>query len=146
MRARFSDFLRALRPSRALPTRVFRYGVAGLFATALYFSAVAGLVEVADADPVPAAGAATVLVVVTSYMVNRGWVFDTDRSHASAFPRFLAASALSIALNTGLMYLSVHVLGWRYVAGLVLATVVVPPTNFVINYLWCFRPAAPRAP
>lgn len=134
------------RPPRALRARVFRYGVAGLFATALYFGAVAGLVEVAGAGPVPAAGAATMLVVVTSYVVNRVWVFDTDRSHASAFSRFLAASALSVVLNTGLMYLSVHVLGWWYVAGLVLATVVVPPTNFVINYLWCFRQAAPRAP
>jgi putative flippase GtrA len=44
------------------------------------------------------------------------------------------------------MYLSVRVLGWWYMVGLVLSTAVVPPTNFAINYLWCFRPAAPPAP
>jgi putative flippase GtrA len=44
------------------------------------------------------------------------------------------------------MYLWVDMPGWWYAAGLVLAAVVVPPTNFVINSLWCFRPAAPRAP
>lgn len=138
---------RALRrPPRSLLARAFRYGVAGLFAAVLYFGAVAGLVEMAGADPVPAAVAATLLVIVTSYLVNRSWVFATDRSHGSAFSRFLAASALSIVVNAALMYLSVHVLEWRYLAGLVLTTAVVPPTNFVINYLWCFRPAAPPAP
>ena len=124
--------------------RAIRYGLAGLFATMLYFGAVAALVEVAGTRPVPAAGIATVLVIAISYAVNRRWVFDTDRSHASAFSRFVAASVLSIGLNTGLMYLSVHVLGWWYVAGLALATAVVPPTNFTVNYLWCFRSAAPR--
>jgi putative flippase GtrA len=125
---------------------VLRYGVAGLGATVLYLGAVAGLVEITGARPVPAAVAATVLVIVTSYVVNRAWVFSTDRSHASAFIRFLVASALSIVLNAGLMYLSVHVRGWSYVTGLALTATVVPPTNFVINYFWCFRPTATQAP
>ncbi len=134
------------RPPRTLLTRGFRYGITGLLSTALYFGAVVLLVEAAGAGPVLAAGLATVFVIVTSYAVNRRWVFDTDRSHASAFSRFVLASALSIVLNTWLMYFAVHVLGRGYVAGLVLATAVVPPTNFVINYLWCFRPVAPRVP
>lgn len=141
MGARFAGILR--RPSRSLVGRVFRYGVAGLFAAALYFGAVTALVELAGLGPVPAAVAATVLVIVTSYLVNRRWVFATDRSHGSAFTRFLVASALSIVINAALMYLSVHVLGWRYLTGLLLTTAVVPPVNFAINYLWCFRPAAP---
>ena len=144
MRARLGGAVS--RPPRRLLARGFRYGIAGLLATALYSGAVAVLVEAAGAGPVSAAGIATVLVIVTSYAINRRWVFDTDRPHASAFARFLAASVLSIVLNTSLMYLSVRVLGWWYVAGLALATAVVPPTNFAINYLWCFRPAAPRVP
>ena len=142
--SRIADALR--RPPDTMLGRGLRYGIAGLFATLLYLGAVAGLVEMAGIDPVAAAAAATGVVIVTSYAVNRGWVFATDRSHASAFSRFLAASVLSLVLNAGLMYLSVHVLGWWYVAGLALATVVVPPTNFALNYFWCFRPSAPRAP
>jgi putative flippase GtrA len=136
----------ANRPLRTLLARAFRYGVVGLLSTVLYFGAVALLVEAASAGPVLAAGVATVLVVITSYAMNRRWVFDTDRPHAWAFSRFVAASVLSIALNTGVMYVSVRALRWWYVAGLVLATGIVPPTNFVINYLWCFRPAARRVP
>ena len=146
MRSSSAHHAAAPLPPRTLVTRAVRYGVAGLLATALYFGAVALLVEVGGARPVPAAGIATVLVIVSSYLVNRAWVFETGRSHASAFTRFLVASVLSIALNTGLMHLSVNVLGWWYVGGLALATAVVPPTNFVINYLWCFRPAAPPVP
>jgi putative flippase GtrA len=88
-----------------------------------------------------AAGLATVVVIATSYLVNRYWVFSTNRSHASALLRFASASGFSIGLNTGLMYVAVDLLEWRYFAGLVLATLVVPPTNFAINHLWCFRPA-----
>lgn len=121
--------------------RIFRYGLAGLFATAVYFAAVAILVDLVRMDPVPAAAAATMIVTVLSYAVNRLWVFDTNRSHVSAFTRFVAASVLSVAINTGVMYLSVRVLDWPYLSGVVLASVVVPPTNFAINYLWCFRTA-----
>jgi putative flippase GtrA len=124
--------------------RALRYGVAGLAATMLYFCAVAALVEVAVVGPVAAAAAATGLVIVSSYVVNRTWVFDARRTHGAAVWRFLVASAFSMVLNAGLMYLSVQVLRWWYVAGLLLTTAVVPPTNFVINYVWCFQSAASR--
>ena len=130
-------------PAGSGPARAGRYVVAGLLATGQYFAAVALLVEGAGIGPVAAAAAATVLVIATSYVVNRRWVFDSDRPHRSALSRFVAASALSILLNTGLMHLAVRILGWPYLAGLLLATAVVPPTNFLLNSLWCFRPAAP---
>ena len=129
-----------MRDRDSLLARAYRYGVAGIFATGVYFGAVTVLVELAHVTPVLAAAVATAVVMVTSYSVNRAWVFDTNRSHTSAFFRFVVASLGSIAINTSLMYLSVEVFGWSYLAGLVLATAVVPPTNFVINYLWCFQP------
>ena len=126
-------------PTRVLLGRAFRYGLAGLFATAVYFGAVALLVEWVRMNPVPAAAVATVGVTVLSYILNRQWVFDTQLSHASAFGRFVAASVLGLGINTGLMWVAVDLMAWPYVSGLALATLVVPPTNFVINYLWCFR-------
>jgi putative flippase GtrA len=120
--------------------RVVRYGLAGLLATVLYFLAAVTLVEWAHAPPVVAAVLATIIVMATSYIVNRLWVFETTRAHASSVPRFVAASLVSIGLNASIMYLTVHVLGWQYVTGLVLTTAVVPPVNFAMNYLWAFRP------
>jgi putative flippase GtrA len=127
---------------RSLFERVVRYGLAGLFATAVYFAAVVALVEWAHIAATPSATIATLIVMVTSYAVNRAFVFDASRPHSSSFPRFAAATALSIALNTGLMHLAVQILGWRYLAGAALTTAVVPPVNFVVNYLWSFRPVA----
>ena len=121
--------------------RVVRYGFAGVFATALYSGAVFALVELMGIAAVPAAVVATLIVMVTSYTINRAWVFETNRPHVSSFTRFALASLVSIGLNTGLMYLAVHVFEWRYVGGLILATAIVPPVNFVMNYAWAFRRA-----
>ena len=123
----------------SLTGRVVRYGVAGLVATAIYFGAVVLLVERVGVAPVPAAVLATMVVIVSSYIINRAFVFDTNRGHTSAFARFVVASLLGIALNAGLMYLATRVLAWPYIAGAVLATAVVPPLNFVVNYFWAFR-------
>ena len=124
---------------RSLPGRVVRYGVAGLVATAIYFGAVVLLVERVGVAPVPAAVVATMIVIVSSYIINRIFVFNTNRAHSSAFARFVVASLLGIALNAGLMYLATRVLAWPYIAGAVLTTAVVPPLNFLVNYFWAFR-------
>jgi putative flippase GtrA len=123
----------------SLTGRVVRYGVAGLVATAIYFGAVVLLVEGVGVAPVPAAVLATMIVIVSSYTINRVFVFDTNRAHRSAFARFVVASLLGIALNAGLMHFATRVLAWPYIAGAVLATAVVPPLNFVVNYFWAFR-------
>ena len=126
----------------SMTRRAFRYGIAGVAATVLYLAVVAALVELGWLGPVVAAAVATAAVIIFSYTVNRAWIFHTDRPHTSAFTRFVLASVLSMALNTGLMHLAVHILGWRYWMGLGLATVVVPPTNFLVNHFWSFRPRA----
>jgi putative flippase GtrA len=123
----------------ALLGRVMRYGVAGLVATAIYVGAVILLVERAGLAPVPAAIIATIIVIVTSYAINRALVFDTNRTHTSAFSRFVAASLLGIALNAALMHVATGFLAWPYLAGAALSAAVVPPMNFVVNYLWTFR-------
>ena len=124
-----------------LTWRILRYGVAGVFATGVYFGVVLACVEIALLAPVPATVVATLVVMLTSYVVNRVFVFDTDRSHASSFIRFAVASILNTGLNAGLMYLIVAIFKWPYIAGTLLTTVIVPPINFVVNYLWAFRPA-----
>lgn len=120
-----------------LVSRLVRYGAVGLFGTALYFLTVLFLVEKVGTDPVVAAVAATVLVVVVNYVLNRSWVFESNREHRAAFPRFLLIAVVSLLLNAGVMYMTVHVLSWWYVTGLVIATLIVPPTNFALNH-WCF--------
>jgi putative flippase GtrA len=121
--------------------RVIRYGIAGLIATAIYLFAVFVLVARARVAPVTAAVIATAIVIVTSYLINRAFVFDTNRAHHSAFARFLIASLFGIAANAALMYLATRVFAWPYLVGAALTVVVVPPMNFLVNQFWAFRPA-----
>ena len=112
-------------------TQILRYGVAGLASTAAYFLLVVFGVELLKLDPVLSAVAAVTLITVGSYVVNRRWVFESTRSHSAAFPRFVMATVISFGLNTGIMYITVHLLAWSYITGLIITTCVVPPTNFV---------------
>ncbi len=123
-----------------LAGRIIRYGIAGVAAALLYNFVAAALVELGAMPPVTAAAAATCVAIVFSYAVNRRWIFETNRTHASAFARFVIASGLSMALNTGLMHVVVNALSRPYWMGLILATLVVPPINFVVNQYWAFRP------
>jgi len=127
--------------TKTLMSRAVRYGIAGVIATAIYFLAVMVFVDRMRIAPVVAAVLATMIVIVTSYVINRAFVFDTDRAHASAFTRFVVASVASIGINAGLMHVATSTMGWSYLAGAALTTLVVPPLNFVVNYFWTFKPS-----
>ena len=126
-----------------LRVHLWRYGLVGVLSTVVFVAITALQVEFYGVDPVISSVGAFVVVIVMAYVLNHRWVFASERSHLAAFPSFIAASAVSLALNAGIMHLSVHVLGWWYGAGLVAVTAVVPATNFVMNYLWCFRDRPP---
>lgn len=119
--------------------RVLRYGVVGLASTALYVLLVALLVELFAVDPVISAVISCAATVVLAYGLNHRWVFASTRGHSAAFPSFVAATLVSLSLNGAIMYAAVYVFAWSYLIGLALTTVIVPPTNFALNYLWCFR-------
>ena len=122
-----------------LGTRLLRYGIAGGLATILYFLVTISVVEFLALDAVLGTVVATAVVTVVSYALNRQWVFESSRGHASAFPRFVFMTVISFGLNAGIMHLTVNVIGWWYVTGLFLTTAIVPATNFFVNYLWIFK-------
>jgi putative flippase GtrA len=119
--------------------RWFRHLAAGGVGTLLYLAAVAAGVELLGYHPVASVVVAFTLLVIFSYTVNRTWVYAPKRGHGYAIPRFLVGVAIGFLLNTGIMYGMVEVLDLWYIWGLVGAAVIVPPTNFLINYLWAFR-------
>jgi len=125
--------------SSSLGGRIVRYGIAGVVATGIYFACVWLLVDWMAVTPVTAAVIATMIVIVTSYAINRAFVFETNRAHRSAFTRFVVASLFGIAANTGLMYVATRLFAWPYLIGAALTILVVPPTNFLINQFWAFR-------
>lgn len=115
-----------------------RYAVVGGAGTIFYMALVIALVEVFLVHPVASAIIAFILTDALIYLLNRSWVFASRARHGYAFPRFIAVSVIALVLNAAIMHLTVS-LGLWYALGLVGATAIVPPTNYLLNAYWCFK-------
>lgn len=119
--------------------RLLRHLMAGGAGTLLYIVAVASLVELGGVDPVTAVVIGFSGIVAITYVVNRVWVYHARNRHRHALPKFLTVTAIGLILNAAIMYLAVDVATLWYGWGLAVAALVVPATNFLLNYLWAFR-------
>ena len=119
--------------------RLLRHLAAGGLGTLLYLGGVTAQVELLSIHPVVATVIATLILDLYTYVISRVWVYNATRDHGYAVPRFIAILVIALALNAGIMFLTVEILDLWYVWGLVLATVVVPATNFLLSYFWAFR-------
>ncbi len=120
--------------------KLIRYIVVGVIGTAIHFGVLIALVERLGVEPVTASTIGFIITLVVSYMLNHRWTFRTDRGHLSAMPRYILVSVSGLLLNSGIMFVTVHILGLWYILGQSLVVVVVPLTNFLFNYHWSFRP------
>jgi putative flippase GtrA len=125
--------------SAGMIQRWFRHLVAGGTGTLLYMAMVALLVELASLHPLVSVVLAYSVAVGYTYAINRLWVYASARSHFYALPRFLVVVVVAFALNAGIMFVAVEFMQWWYGWGLLIAALVVPPTNFLLNYYWAFR-------
>jgi putative flippase GtrA len=128
-------------PSHDSPLHVrgIRHLIANGSGTLLYIGMVAALVETSVLGPVMAVVASVVVFEIYTYLVNRLWVHAATGAHTEAVPRFVVVTLVALGLNTGIMWLTVAALHLPYYWALVIATFIVPPTNFLLNYLWVFR-------
>jgi putative flippase GtrA len=119
--------------------RALRHLIAGGIATLLYMGLVALQVELLKLHPVLATCIAFLLMEIFLYLINRRWVYESTGGHGAAIARYLVVIAVALGLNSGIMALTVDVLGLWYVWGLVGSTLIVPLTNFLLNFYWAFR-------
>lgn len=129
----------SLRPSLAgLAAQFLRYGAVGIAAAVAHYGTLIGLVETGLAGAVPAALAGFVAGGVVSYVLNRRYTFDSDRSHAGAVPRF-AVIAFGAFLMTGLfMQVLTAWLGLHYLLAQLITTGIVLVWTFFANRFWTF--------
>jgi len=115
-----------------------RYGIVGIIGTLLHLGILALLVERFQVDPVWSSVIGFFAALITSYILNFFWVFNSRRAHHVAVMRYLLVSFTGLALNTSIMYTVVDVLHWWYGWGALGVIMVVPASNFLLNYLWTF--------
>ena len=122
----------------ALPEQFFRYCVVGGIGTCLHFGITIALVEGLRAPPTAASAVGFVAAFVSSYLLNRFWVFGPSARPWVSFVRYSVVCLCGLILNTSIMALTVDWLRWYYLWGLAVVVAVVPVTNFALNRLWAF--------
>lgn len=121
---------------------VSRFGLAGLVNTGLGFAVIAGLDVGLHLDPHLANAAGYAVGVLTSFALNRWFVFRSSGHLHSTAPRYLAAVAAAFVANQAVLSSATAVLGHgapqrlaAQLAGMVTYTGLV----FVLCRLWVFQ-------
>ena len=115
-----------------------RYAVVGVIGTVLHIGSLIGLVEWFNVDVVVSSVIGFIFALLVSYVLNRVWVFKSNRKHGPAMTRYVLVSLTGLSLNVGIMYLIADILHWWYGWGVGIVVIVVPITNFILNYSWSF--------
>jgi len=104
----------------------------------IYFLLLAVLVEQFNMRPLYATMLTFIVVFLYNYVVGYFWIFYSRKKHHFIFLKFLITAVLAFHLNAGIIYLCVDVLGIWYIWAQAIATLIVPPFNFVMDNYWSF--------
>lgn len=97
------------------------------------------LVERLEVRPVVASSVGFLCGFVVSYLLQRQWVFASDRAHTQTLPRFSVVVGLGLALNATVLWFGTEYLSHHYVWVQLAAFAVAPCNNYVLHTLWTFR-------
>ena len=124
--------------------RLFRYGGVGIAVSLLYSGLVVAAVGLLGIhSPTLAGSVAFLLVLPVSLFAHRMVSFHDANPDPRQSYRFSVIAIVSFVFAVGGMKLVTEVWKLHYVFGIIVAWVLVPAANFVINSLWVFPLAQP---
>ena len=119
--------------------RIVRFILNGLFATAVHFGVLTGLIEGAGLGSAAVANAlAAVCGIAVSYAGNRTFVLRSRAPHRRAGTRFLACYAAVVSLHGGAMALWADIGGLDYRIGFLLFTGLAAVLTYLLNRFFVF--------
>lgn len=118
---------------------IIKYGIVGMLGTGIHVSVLVLLVELFKVPAVTATTIGFVVTLLVSYVLNRNWTFEsTGEGSRTQFLKYVLVCSCGLLLNAALMYVTIHWIGWSYLIGEVLTTIIVPIHNYLWNRYWIF--------
>ncbi|WP_226000497.1 GtrA family protein [Paenibacillus sp. BJ-4] len=118
---------------------IIKYSIVGLLGTGIHVGVLVLLVELFKVPAVTATTIGFVVTLLVSYVLNRNWTFEpTGEGSRTQFLKYLLVCSCGLLLNAALMYVTIHWIGWSYLIGEVLTTIIVPIHNYIWNRYWIF--------
>jgi putative flippase GtrA len=118
--------------------RFFRFAGVGAIATAIHYTVLVLLVELAHAAPVVATCAGYTLGAIFGYLANHHWTFGGRLEHGMATVRYVTMLAFGFALNAAVVWLLHDAFGVWYVAAQVVSTGFGLFVNYAIASRWVY--------
>lgn len=115
-----------------------RFATVGAVATAAHYAVLIALAELAGVDPVAATVVGFGVGAVVSYTLNRRFTFETRPAYGRGLVKFLVVIGVGAALNAAIVAFLIG-RGLHYMAGQVIATLLVLIWNFAASRLFVFR-------
>ena len=119
--------------------RLLRYAVAGGLSALTHLGTMTVLVETGTASPVIASTIGFVLSIAVSYTLQKRWVFASAARHLPTMLKFLVATVVALVLNAVVLALGTEVWSLNYLLVQLVALVLIPVSNYLINSFWTFR-------
>ena len=121
----------------SLTSRLAKFAITGLCATALHFVIVLYLVEHHSFRPPNANLVAFSMATSFAFFVNTYWSFGSSYQHRKLYRYLLVACGG--ALLTWLISYMFEKMSIDYRLGVLAVTCLVPPVVFVLHQLWTYR-------
>lgn len=122
----------------ALSDQFLRYALVGIAAAIGHYGTLIGLVATGAAGAVAASLAGFVVGGVISYVLNRRFTFESDKSHAGAVPRFAAIAVAAFLMTGALMWAFTTFTPLHYLLAQLVTTGIVLVWTFFANRFWTF--------
>lgn len=127
---------------RGVSVQLWRYALVGCVATVAHYGVLVALVEALYWPAWLGSGLGAVVGAQVAFLGNRGFTFDHQGPAQQAWWRFQLTALAGALLGMAIVALSVAA-SWHYLAGQMLATLVVMLATFAVNRHWSFAATAP---
>ncbi len=118
-------------------TRFFRYIVTGVVANGLGLTIFQGLVW-AGAAPEVASFLASFPAVLTAYLLNKLWSFESALPHGRALMRYVIVTIGMIIFQTAIVSILYRLLDVWPLAAAIIALAIATPVSFLLMSHWVF--------